>query len=161
MPRLEKLRDELEFILTSQKLQLTELFHKVAVRCNDFIRFCEVHRRFLMPGNEMGRKSCCEQIFNQVPIFTTLGTCYTTNAAIWESYPFTFSNIKVWLDVRTSNSPGCSTTKLEFLQILVIKSSFHFSLPVCLQGLRRHGSRRRVLRHKSSGLPSFCFNAVS
>lgn len=102
---LKDLKSDLDYILDINKLTLVDLFHKVATKCQDFVRFCEIHRRILIPGfNTTG--SCCDQVFNKTPFFTTLGTCYTTNAEIWESYPFTFSNIKVWLDVRTKQSPG-------------------------------------------------------
>ena len=102
---LKDLELQLSAILSETNLELVELFHKIAVRCEQFVKFCEIHRRILM-GKPYGSISCCKEIFNQKPFFTTLGTCYTTNVSIWESYPFTFSNIKVWLDVRTNSSPG-------------------------------------------------------
>jgi hypothetical protein len=45
-------------------------------------------------------------MFNEKPFFTGHGTCYTTNAVLFERFPFSFSNIKVWLDAQTSQSPG-------------------------------------------------------
>lgn len=66
-------------------------------RCEDFIQFCEIHQH---------PRHCCGQFFNTKPLFTNLGTCFSTNIHVWELHPFSFSNIKVWLDVRTSKSPG-------------------------------------------------------
>ena len=72
-------------------------------RCTDFVRYCEVHRR---PYYSNETHNCCKEMFNEKPFFTSLGTCYTTNAVLFERFPFSFSNIKVWLDAQTSQSPG-------------------------------------------------------
>lgn len=67
------------------------------------MRYCEVHRR---PYYSNETHSCCKEMFNEKPFFTSLGTCYTTNAVLFERFPFSFSNIKIWLDAQTSQSPG-------------------------------------------------------
>lgn len=100
---LHQYKNDLDRILKQNQMSLLDLYHKIAVRCSDFVRFCEVHRRIYNGQNSS--KSCCEEIFNQIPFFTTMGTCYSTNTTIWESYPFTFSNIKVWLDAKTKKTP--------------------------------------------------------
>ena len=75
-------------------------------RCEDFIQFCEIHQY---------PRHCCGQFFNTKPFFTNLGTCFSTNIHVWELHPFSFSNIKVWLDARTSNSPGEISVNFENL----------------------------------------------
>ena len=76
-------------------------------RCEDFISMCEVHRRFLFSGSGYpDEKKCCGTLFNPVPFFSHTGTCFTTHATVYERSPFTFSSIKVWLNVETKNSPG-------------------------------------------------------
>jgi hypothetical protein len=41
-----------------------------------------------------------------VPFFSNAGTCFTTYAEITETLPFTFSSVKVWLNMNSKNSPG-------------------------------------------------------
>ncbi len=76
-------------------------------RCDDFITLCEVHREFYLSSPDIDPKEkCCNAIFNPVPFFSHTGTCFTTHAEIIETLPFTFSSIKVWLNMRSDNSPG-------------------------------------------------------
>ena len=45
-------------------------------------------------------------MFDKNPIFTTKGTCYTTNATIYEHSPFIYSSIKIWIHELKENTPG-------------------------------------------------------
>jgi len=55
------------------------------------------------------RQKCCGALFNPTPFFTSAGTCFTTNQQILEVLPFTFSSIKIWLNLQSDNSPGTSS----------------------------------------------------
>ena len=45
-------------------------------------------------------------MFDKNPIFTTKGTCYTTNATIYEHSPFIYSSVKIWIHELKENTPG-------------------------------------------------------
>jgi hypothetical protein len=49
---------------------------------------------------------CCGAFFNTKPIFVNAGTCFTSHLEVWEVRPFTFSYIKVMLNVEDKVSPG-------------------------------------------------------
>jgi len=85
------------------------LFEKTLIffRCKDFINFCEIHRSFFFSSpNFPNQKKCCDVLFNSDPVFTYAGTCFTTKRAIFETMPFTYSSVKVWLNSQTAISPG-------------------------------------------------------
>ena len=71
------------------------------------ITFCDIHSNFLMSksGENFHDEddgpmdpSCCEAMFNTTPIFTYMGTCYTTNQPLIERLPSIFSSVVIWLD---------------------------------------------------------------
>jgi hypothetical protein len=81
--------------------------HNIDPRCEDFITLCEVHSRILFSGaHHPAEKKCCGTLFNPVPFFSHAGTCFTTHATVYERSAFTFSSVKVWLNVESENSPG-------------------------------------------------------
>jgi hypothetical protein len=55
-------------------------------------------------------KKCCGVFFNPKPIFVNTGTCFTSYQEVWEVWPFTFSFIKIWLNVQSKISPGAIST---------------------------------------------------
>ena len=69
-------------------------------RCEHLISFCDIHSNFLMSkaGDNFNESSCCEAMFNTTPIFTYMGTCYTTNQPLIERLPSIFSSVVMWLD---------------------------------------------------------------
>ena len=87
--------------------------NRLYCRCTDFVRYCEVHRR---PYYSNETHTCCKKLFNEEPFFTSLGTCYTTNTVLFEHFPFSFSNIKIWLDAGTSQFPGSDKKDLSYKQ---------------------------------------------
>jgi hypothetical protein len=68
---------------------------------------CDIHGEYLFstPGTPP-RKKCCGVFFNPKPFFVNTGTCFTSYQEVWEKWPFTFSFLKVWLNVQSSISPG-------------------------------------------------------
>ena len=100
-------------------------------RCEDFIQFCEIHQH---------PRHCCGQFFNTKPLFINLGICFSTNIHVWELHPFSFSNIKVCLDVRTTNSPGEFCVNLNLCNIYLPANYFYSS--------RFHAQRFRHCRNK-------------
>ena len=66
------------------RIFVAQLYRSVAVRCKDFITFCEEHRRFFVSpdwgtNETQGNLSlCCGQIFEEVPFFSPAGTCFST-----------------------------------------------------------------------------------
>ena len=53
--------------------------------CEDFIMYCEIHRRqypSAAPKKVLGTKlpTCCQALFDPIPIFTYSGTCFTTKS---------------------------------------------------------------------------------
>ena len=68
---------------------------------------CDIHGEYLFstPGTPPSRK-CCGVFFNPKPFFVNTGTCFTSYKEVWEKWPYTFSFLKVWLNVQSSISPG-------------------------------------------------------
>lgn len=68
--------------------------------CDDLVGFCENHNKFY-PNNQtrvvVNETSCCEMLFHPDPIFTFMGTCYTTKVAIVETNPSVFESVNIWL----------------------------------------------------------------
>ena len=100
---------ELDRILAANDMSMLELFHAVAIGCEDLIMFCEDHRKFYIsqivaPTNES--ESCCQRFFNTTPIFSLAGTCYTTNTPILETFPASFNMFKVWADLTDTITPS-------------------------------------------------------
>ena len=78
-------------------------------RCADFLPMCEIHSKYYFSSNAVDTgETCCGTIFSPIPFFSNAGTCFTSHAEIWEFTPFTYSSIKVWLNIQTDNSPGLS-----------------------------------------------------
>jgi hypothetical protein len=76
-------------------------------RCEKFVSLCDIHGEYLFSSPDApSDKKCCGAYFNPEPFFVNTGTCFTSNKEVWEKWPFTFSFIKVWLNVRSNNSPG-------------------------------------------------------
>ncbi len=50
--------------------------------------------------------SCCEAFFDDEPIFTNEGTCYSTRREVIETMASTVSSVRVWLHMNESNLPG-------------------------------------------------------
>ena len=93
--------------LQSLKISIRYFSKQNINRCEDFITLCEVHREFYISSpNVSWTEKCCGAIFNPVPFFSPTGTCFTTYAEITEFLPFTFSSVKVWLNMNSKNSPG-------------------------------------------------------
>jgi hypothetical protein len=106
---ISHLETELDALLVKHNFDIVDLYHKIAIGCDDFIGFCEIHRRFLSRSDRSGtppNESCCGQLFNPTPFFSSSGTCFTTHGRVWEHFPYTFSSIKIWFNVREGNSPG-------------------------------------------------------
>ena len=81
--------------------------------CQDFVTFCDVHN--VMYINEV----CCDEFFDMEPMFSSHGTCYSTNTSITELFPFQFSSVEIWVSPNNSlltypgetNLDGPSTLK--------------------------------------------------
>jgi len=134
-------------------------------RCDDFVTLCEVHREFYLSSEDAKpEEKCCGAIFNSTPFFSNTGTCFTTHAEIVETIPFSFSSIKVWLNMQTANSPGyiyclnchCQAVDLKKEKICN-RILFIFRLWSDLQGVWRdrakgsflYDQRRRSSNHKA------------
>ena len=92
-------------------------------RCEKFISLCDIHGDYLFstPGISPEKK-CCGVFFNPVPIFVNTGTCFTSYKEIWEVWPFTFSYIKIWLNVQSKISPGNQFCEIFIVILLEIIS---------------------------------------
>ena len=62
-------------------------------RCERFVIHCEVSTVV------MTREECCRTFFNPKPIFTTLGTCFTSKAEVFTKYGGMQSKIMIYLEV--------------------------------------------------------------
>ena len=81
-------------------------------RCEKFILLCDIHGHYLFSTPDMPpEKKCCWVFFNPEPIFVNTGTCFTSYQEVWEVWPFTFSFIKIWLNVQSKISPGANLYK--------------------------------------------------
>ncbi len=69
---------------------------------------CEVHRAFYMANHMWDDPfpSCCDEFFDQEPIFTNEGTCYTTKKAVVETVASTVSSLKVWTMMDEEELPS-------------------------------------------------------
>ncbi len=78
------------------------------LRCEDFLHFCEIHRRMYTTPRDASNElpSCCGKVFDSAPFFTYEGTCYTTKMEIREFLPSSISSIRVWLINNKTNTPG-------------------------------------------------------
>jgi hypothetical protein len=90
------------------KLDLKSCYIKNDIfRCEKFISMCDIHGDYLFASSaKSANKKCCGKFFNPKPFFVNTGTCFTSYQEVWEKWPFTFSFLKMWLNVRTSISPG-------------------------------------------------------
>eukprot|EP00095_Tigriopus_kingsejongensis_P003153 snap_masked-scaffold791_size96783-processed-gene-0.4 protein:Tk03153 transcript:snap_masked-scaffold791_size96783-processed-gene-0.4-mRNA-1 annotation:"histone h2a-like" len=110
-PELEAAMDlgemELQETMRKYNMNIVELFQEVAVRCNDFIPYCDLHGSvYYSNGSDPDQITCCERLFQNRPIFTPAGTCFVSTAEIWEFYPFIFSSMKIWLDLMSNHTLG-------------------------------------------------------
>ena len=106
---LEKEAANLDSVLNDRNLTIIELFKAVAMSCEDVIVYCDDHRSVTVSTslpNGQKNTTCCTLYFNEDPIFTHSGTCYTTNKPIIERFPASFSSVKFLLDTRQLESPG-------------------------------------------------------
>ncbi len=86
------------------------------IRCEDFVMFCEEHRKFYVTPNSGGQESaadrlrhypsCCATFFHPKPFFSPVGTCFTTAAAVEEATPATYSNIRIWTTLNEEQAPS-------------------------------------------------------
>ena len=79
-------------ILKDNNMTIIELYKAMAIKCNEFVFFCEIHRKFyITPAMDTSgafNNSCCDgNYFNSEPIFTNEGTCFTTTKEILETVP--------------------------------------------------------------------------
>ena len=75
------------------------------------VTFCEEHRRYFLSSRyltpTLNNPTCCQTFFDWAnPIFTTVGTCYQTNATVTEAYASIFSSFKLWVDARDDITPS-------------------------------------------------------
>ncbi len=98
--KLEEKDAELEAVLAEQGADLPGLMGSIAVRCDEFITFCEVHRVFYS-GSE-----CCRALFEERPFFGPSGTCFHLRREIYEGSPLVHSTVTVWAEVNETASPG-------------------------------------------------------
>merc|ERR1712226_1607791 len=87
-------RNELNRVLLENNWTLIELFRKIAIRCEDLVYFCDIHRKIYFSDKKADNRSrnCCDGYFNPEPFFTRSGTCFTTHQDVREYYPFLFSS---------------------------------------------------------------------
>eukprot|EP00094_Tigriopus_californicus_P005172 TCALIF_04986-PA protein Name:"Protein of unknown function" AED:0.17 eAED:0.17 QI:2/1/0/1/1/0.5/2/0/132 len=93
--KMAHLESELNEILNSSKMSILDLFREVAISCDDFISYCEVHREFYVAtvatdngvgsqGTNLTSLTCCQAFFTQPPFFNQGGTCFTSQRPIVE-----------------------------------------------------------------------------
>ncbi len=76
------------------------------------VTFCEVHRRFYVRSRDRGDDfssvlpACCDVFFERKPMFTNVGTCYTSKTDVVENYASISSTLKVWVNFNKEDSPG-------------------------------------------------------
>ncbi|TRY62037.1 hypothetical protein TCAL_09523, partial [Tigriopus californicus] len=107
--RLHQQSQQLAAILNSKNLNILDLYHKVAVRCKDFIIYCEMKAEIYSNTNingSPGQKTCCDILFDPKPTFGFSGTCFTTNVEIRETFPSIFHSLKIWTYVDSQNAPS-------------------------------------------------------
>lgn len=79
---MDSLEKEMEDVLQRNNMDILELFHALAIKCDDFVFFCEIHREYYMPDTmDVTDKfrSCCDYFFGDAPpTFSTAGTCFTS-----------------------------------------------------------------------------------
>ncbi len=129
---ISALEVQLHAVLDKHKMTMVQLFRALAItyetqkmhpfyqcqvefvcRCNEFVFFCELHRKFLITptldtsNGTGGFASCCDDnYFSNEPIFHNEGTCFTTSATIVETVPSTTSSLKIWLNGDERRGPS-------------------------------------------------------
>jgi hypothetical protein len=85
---------------------------------------CDIHGEYLFSTPDLPEeKKCCGSFFDPHPFFVNTGTCFTSNKEVWEKWPFTFSFVKIWLNVQSNISPGSSFTNALNLQAQYFSTS--------------------------------------
>ena len=70
-------------------------------RCDQFVGFCDIQGTFYSRKTN----SCCGAIFDPDPFFAFTGTCFKMKASIYETIPYVFHSINVWLLLGNENTP--------------------------------------------------------
>ncbi len=71
-------------------------------------------------------ENCCKQIFDDRPIFTSQGVCYTAKTVVYEANPYSWSTVEFWFKYNETNTPSeRSRPQLSFPN----KNIYFFSLP--------------------------------
>ena len=96
---MDALAHELSQILEDLNMSLLDLFKALAVRCQDFLVFCQIHSQIYKGA------ACCQTVFRAEPIFSAVGTCFTTKAEIYEFIPYAISSLRFWTYVDPDLSP--------------------------------------------------------
>ena len=100
---------QLDAILELHQMTLLELYKAVAIECELIVIYCELHRESFTSNRFPGGKdetSCCTLFFNEDPIFSLAGTCYTTNVAIAETNAASFSSFTLMADLTDQLTPA-------------------------------------------------------
>ena len=123
MDEMLSLEADLQTVLTRENTTIGQLFKKVAIRstilqykhgvkrslqviitfrnplcsCEQFVGYCDVR------GNRTVR--CCDTVFDPDPIFAFTGTCFKMDMTSYETVPFVFRSINVWLKFRNEITP--------------------------------------------------------
>ena len=64
--------------------------------------------------------NCCKSLFGRKPFFNTAGTCFSTQEEIVETFPATFSSLKIWLNFNRQHLPSewrCRRSTAAYLSI--------------------------------------------
>lgn len=95
---LSSLELELDQALETSGLGYIELLKDIAIRCVDFVQYCEFHLTYFMDT------TCCEKLFKPEPIFSHRGVCYSTRDDIVELFPSSMSFLSMLLAVKRDNA---------------------------------------------------------
>ncbi len=71
--------------------------------------FCDIHRVFYTGDNFTGDAtgmSCCSAFFDEVPIYTSQGTCFTSKMRVVERLANVFSGLKFFTSFNNDTYPG-------------------------------------------------------
>ena len=87
------------------------LYYLPSWSCEDFIIYCEIHRMqylSVVPKKALNavEPTCCEFLFNETPIFTFSGTCFTTKIPVMEYQASIYSSMQIWLQLDRDRTPG-------------------------------------------------------
>ncbi len=78
--------------------------------------YCSFHSQFFvapyMQPPPYNRTTCCQAMFDARPTFSTSGTCYTSNRAINEKLPSSYSNVVVYANAREDITPRKNSQSL-------------------------------------------------